>query len=87
MLACYGPARVVSSPAERCLATVRPYAALAGVPVEAEPAFLPGTPAAVMRDRITALATAGQPLRKAAFWALQLGQGHLISAEQHSLES
>ncbi|HEX9063916.1 MAG TPA: NUDIX hydrolase [Streptosporangiaceae bacterium] len=40
MLACYGPARVVSSPAERCLATVRPYAAAAGVPVHAEDALL-----------------------------------------------
>ena len=117
LLACYGPARVVSSSAERCLATVRPYAALAGVPVEAEPAFLPGAPAAAMRDRITALAATGQPLvvcghrenlagllaavcgslgapvppgpplHKGTFWALQLGQGHLTSAEQHSLES
>jgi 8-oxo-(d)GTP phosphatase len=117
VLACFGPARVVSSPAERCLATVRPYAALAGVPVEAEPAFLPGAPAAAMRDRITALAAGGQPLvvcghrenlrgllaavcenlgapvppgpalTKGAFWALQLGQGRVTSAEQHSLQS
>jgi 8-oxo-dGTP pyrophosphatase MutT (NUDIX family)/phosphohistidine phosphatase SixA len=115
VLACFGPARVVSSPAERCLATVRPYAALAGVPVEAEPAFLPEAPAAALRDRITALATAGQPLvvcahrenlpgllatvcgnlgtpvppgpplHKGAFWALQLSQSQVTSAEQHSL--
>lgn len=39
LLACYGTCRVVSSAAERCLATVRPYAAAVGVPVEVEPAF------------------------------------------------
>ena len=117
VLACFGPARVVSSSAERCLATVRPYAALAGVRVEAEPALLPGAPAAATRDRITALAVGGQPLvvcghrenlpgllaalceslgapvppgpplAKGAFWALQLGQGRVTSAEQHSLQS
>jgi 8-oxo-(d)GTP phosphatase len=40
LLCCFcGTARVVSSPAERCLATVRPYAARAGVSVETEPAL------------------------------------------------
>jgi len=39
LLRCFGTSRVISSPAERCLATVRPYAALAGVEVEAEPAI------------------------------------------------
>ncbi len=39
LLACYGRGQVISSPAERCLATVRPYAALAGVPVRAEDAL------------------------------------------------
>jgi len=39
LLSCYERCRVVSSPAERCLATIRPYAALAGVPVAVEPAF------------------------------------------------
>lgn len=34
LLRCFGVMRVVSSPAERCLATVRPYAHAAGVPVE-----------------------------------------------------
>lgn len=117
VLACFGPARVVSSTAERCLATVRPYAALAGVPVEAEPVFLPGSPAAAVRDRVIALATAGEPvvvcahrenlpgmlagvceglgapvppgppLRKGAFWVLQLGQGRVTSAEQYSLRA
>jgi 8-oxo-(d)GTP phosphatase len=39
LLACYGQCRVVSSAAERCLETVRPYAAAAGVAVEVEPDF------------------------------------------------
>lgn len=41
LLACFAPTRVISSSAERCVATVRPYAAAAGVPVELEPAFNP----------------------------------------------
>jgi len=40
LLCCFaGSARVISSPAERCTATVRPYAARAGVSVETEPAL------------------------------------------------
>jgi len=39
LLRCFGVSRVVSSPAERCVATVRPYAAATGGRVEAEPAF------------------------------------------------
>ena len=39
LLRCFGTGRVVSSPAERCVATVRPYAAVAGVEVEIEPAL------------------------------------------------
>jgi len=39
LLHCFGASRVISSPAERCLATVRPYAALAGVEIAAEPAL------------------------------------------------
>jgi 8-oxo-(d)GTP phosphatase len=39
LLSCYERCQVISSPAERCLATVRPYAALAGVPVTVEPVF------------------------------------------------
>ncbi len=39
LLASYGQCRVLSSAAERCLATVRPYAAAAGVAIEVEPAF------------------------------------------------
>jgi 8-oxo-dGTP diphosphatase len=39
LLCCFGSARVISSPAERCVATVRPYAAQAGVEIETEPAL------------------------------------------------
>lgn len=39
LLACYGPARVISSPAERCQGTVRPYAGRIGVAIETEPVF------------------------------------------------
>jgi 8-oxo-dGTP diphosphatase len=44
LLACFAPvARVVSSPALRCLETVRSYAELAGVPVQAAPALHVGS--------------------------------------------
>jgi len=39
VLACYGRCRAISSAAERCLATVRPYAEQVGMPVEIESAF------------------------------------------------
>jgi 8-oxo-(d)GTP phosphatase len=42
LLACFGPRRVISSAAERCVATIRPYAALAGTPFAIEPAFTVG---------------------------------------------
>jgi 8-oxo-dGTP diphosphatase len=41
ILSCFGPARVISSAAERCLATVEPYAALTGGVVEPAPALGP----------------------------------------------
>ena len=40
LLRCFGISRILSSPAERCAATVRPYAAAAGREVEIEPAFV-----------------------------------------------
>jgi 8-oxo-dGTP diphosphatase len=73
VLACYGRCRVISSAAERCLATVRPYATALGIPVEAEPAFtVPapdpagGTlPAEAVRyrasQRVIGLASSGAP--------------------------
>src|SRR5215813_12796975 len=73
LLCSFAPARVISSAAERCLATITPYAEQAGVPVTAEPAFTvdgtaPGhgeydwaeTPAA--RRRITEAVTAARPV-------------------------
>lgn len=39
LMACFGSGRVISSPAERCLATVRPYAEMTGASIEVEPAF------------------------------------------------
>ena len=39
LLSCFGSCRVISSPAERCLATVRPFAALTGARIESEPLF------------------------------------------------
>ena len=66
ILCCFGPARVVSSAAERCLASVRPYAALAGSEVEAEPVFTVGagggTVPEAARERVSALAGSGGPV-------------------------
>jgi 8-oxo-(d)GTP phosphatase len=72
LLACFGPARVISSAAQRCMATVQPYATLAGTKVEAEPSFTltPGdAPEAdswiatsAARQRIADLVTAGEPV-------------------------
>jgi 8-oxo-(d)GTP phosphatase len=39
LLRCYGPARVLSSPTERCMATVRPFAASEGAQIEEIDAF------------------------------------------------
>jgi len=39
LLRCFGAGRVVSAPAERCIATVRPYAESIGAVVETEAAF------------------------------------------------
>lgn len=46
LLRCFGVGRVISAPAERCQATVRPYAAAIGAEVAVEPAFdVPSTDA------------------------------------------
>ena len=115
---------MISSGAQRCLATVAPYAALAGAVLETEPALTiggttagpdgPGWTATDAAGRwITGVATAaeptvicahrqnlgwlldqacaalgapspsGAPLRKGAFWVLQVSAGQLVSAEQH----
>jgi 8-oxo-(d)GTP phosphatase len=73
ILSCFGPARVISSPAERCLATVEPYAAMTGGVVEPAPALAPppddqvleeADPAVVAaaRELVTGLVTAGEPV-------------------------
>jgi 8-oxo-(d)GTP phosphatase len=63
MLRCYGPTRVISSAAERCVASVRPYAALTGSKIEIEPLFTVGaqaTPDAVTL-RAAAIAAEAHP--------------------------
>src|SRR5215471_12465989 len=102
LLGSFAPAQVISSAAERCLATVAPYADRAGVPVLAEPAFTVDgtasghggddwveTPAA--RWRVTAAVAApvpdGPALPHGAFWVLQVGGRRLASAEQHGAEA
>jgi 8-oxo-(d)GTP phosphatase len=71
LLASYGRCRVLSSAAERCLGTVRPYADALGSQVEVEPAFTvpaesdsdPADPASsgLARQRVADLARAGVP--------------------------
>jgi 8-oxo-(d)GTP phosphatase len=76
LLASYGRCRVLSSAAERCVATVRPYADAVGTQVEVEPAFtVPADPAgpadragpadpagsALVRQRVAELALAQMP--------------------------
>jgi 8-oxo-dGTP diphosphatase len=73
ILSCFGPARVISSPAERCLATAEPYAAMTGGVVEPALALAPppddlvledADPVAVAaaRELVTGLVTAGEPV-------------------------
>ena len=123
ILSSFAPGRVISSGARRCLATVAPYAALAGAKVETEPALTIGgtadpggpewAPPATARRWIAGIATGtepavicahgenmawlldqacaalgalvpgGPPLRKGAFWVLQVSGGRLASAEHH----
>jgi 8-oxo-dGTP diphosphatase len=64
LLASYGRCRVVSSAAERCLATMRPYARAFGMPVEAEPALTlgPADDWAAAAQRAAELAATGEPV-------------------------
>jgi 8-oxo-dGTP diphosphatase len=72
ILSCFAPGRVISSGAQRCLATVRPYAALRGAVVEIEPELtIGGSPAEpgpewtatdVARARIAGPVTGAQPV-------------------------
>ncbi|HET9898042.1 MAG TPA: NUDIX domain-containing protein [Streptosporangiaceae bacterium] len=67
LLAAYAPRRVLSSAAERCLATVRPYAEAAGLAIEIEPALTvaggrqPGAEAARFAEwQVAELAASGE---------------------------
>jgi 8-oxo-(d)GTP phosphatase len=67
LLRCFGVSRVVSAPAERCLATVRPYAAATGGAIEVEPAFDVtstdvGRGPADAQKAVAALAAAAEPV-------------------------
>jgi 8-oxo-(d)GTP phosphatase len=64
LLSCFGTARVISSAAERCVATVRPYAIATGATVEIEPAFTVGRAEAGLAAaaaRVADIVHAGQP--------------------------
>jgi 8-oxo-(d)GTP phosphatase len=63
LLGCFGAGRVISSAAERCVATVRPFAALAGAKIEIEPLFTVGVQAGpeAVTLRAAALATEDGP--------------------------
>jgi 8-oxo-dGTP pyrophosphatase MutT (NUDIX family)/phosphohistidine phosphatase SixA len=60
LLRCFGIQRVISSAAERCVATVRPYAALAGGTIELEPLFTVGAQVAPETAALRAAALAGR---------------------------
>jgi 8-oxo-(d)GTP phosphatase len=67
LLRCFGPSRVISAPAERCQATVRPYAAATDGTVEVEPAFGvtsadASSAAADAEKAATTLAAAAEPV-------------------------
>jgi 8-oxo-(d)GTP phosphatase len=66
LLMCFGAARVLSSPAERCLATVRPFAAAAGTTVESVAAFAPPDPGAKKSVRQAAADALAQEAARAA---------------------
>lgn len=60
LLGAFGTRRVASSAAERCVATVRPYAASAGAVIEAAPALTVGmASSAAVRDQARGLVGAG----------------------------
>ncbi len=66
VLLCYPPAQIISSPAERCVASVRPYAAALGAPIATEPFLVPdglGTaPGAAARDMVRAVLGWAEPV-------------------------
>jgi 8-oxo-(d)GTP phosphatase len=64
LLSCFGSGRVITSATERCVATVRPYAAQTEAKLEIEPVFTVGDPAAsaaAAAALVTAIVTEGLP--------------------------
>ncbi len=64
LLSCFGRCRVLTSAAERCVATVRPYAALMGAPIEIEADFTvrgPGSVTPRELKRVGQIMDYGQP--------------------------
>lgn len=61
ILAAYGISAVISSPAARCLSTVRPYSDAYGLPVRVEPTFAEGVPAAETTRRARELRAEAAP--------------------------
>jgi 8-oxo-dGTP diphosphatase len=72
LLGCFGPVRVLSSPTERCVATVRPFAASIGAEVEVMPEF--GLPPDGLRPK-AARALAADLTRTAEATAAALAAG------------
>jgi 8-oxo-dGTP pyrophosphatase MutT (NUDIX family)/phosphohistidine phosphatase SixA len=64
LLRCFGADRVISSAAERCVATVRPFAALTGAKIEIEPLFTVTAQAGAeaVALRASSLAVTGSPV-------------------------
>jgi 8-oxo-(d)GTP phosphatase len=80
LLACFGRCQVFSSRAERCLATVRPYAASAGLPLQAEDALT----VQVDEDPAVAAARAERGARLAADLVLA-GEPAILCAHRENL--
>ncbi len=80
LLACYATeARVLSSPALRCTATVAPYAARGGLPVEIVPSLATGQPPPAVRP-----APSSRPAEVAAAVAVG-GRPAVICAHRENL--
>lgn len=75
LLSSFGPCRVISSAAERCMATVRPYAALTGAAIEIDTEFTVQQPGGV---------TPGQLKRAAQI--VDDGQATIVCAHGENLQ-
>jgi 8-oxo-dGTP pyrophosphatase MutT (NUDIX family)/phosphohistidine phosphatase SixA len=85
LLACFGAGRVLSSPAERCVATVRPFADCTGAQVEVEPAF--GVPDASAKKSVrqAAAEALGQAAARAAASAAADDRPVVICAHRENI--